>query len=90
MSRESFIKSLEELGPQKVRENLSAGKYNPFKKPIVISWLKEAELEIDKDANQLAKEANKIARSAKNASWWAFLISILSLAISLFTILSKR
>lgn len=68
MSRESFIKILEGLGPQKVRENLLASKYDLFQKPIVESWLREQELVIGKDANQLAREANKIAISAKNAA----------------------
>lgn len=90
MSKESFIKSLEELGFQKVQENLLVGKYNPFKKPIVISWLKGKELEIGKDANQIAKEANKIAKSAKNATWWAIWISIISILISLYTLLKNN
>ena len=89
MSRESFIKSLEELGTQKVRENLSASKYNPFKKPFVLAWLKEKELEIGKDTNQLSKEANKIAKSAKNAAWWAIWISAVSILISLYALFKK-
>ena len=89
MSRESFIKNLEELGTQKVRENLSASKYNPLKKPFVLAWLKEKELEIGKDANQLVKEANKIAKSAKNAAWWAIWISVISILISLCTLFQR-
>jgi hypothetical protein len=89
MSRESFINRLKELGPQKVRENLLVGRYNPLEKPIVESWLKEEELEISKDANQIAKEANKISKSAKNAAWRAIWVSIGSILISLYALFKK-
>ncbi|MFA5272078.1 MAG: hypothetical protein WC412_07070 [Candidatus Omnitrophota bacterium] len=82
MSEESFVKKLEELGYQKVLENLFASKYNPFEKPIVSAWLKGKELET-------AMDANKIAKSAKNASWWAILISIFSILASIFTVFFK-
>lgn len=38
----------------------------------------------------VAKESNDISRSAKRAAWWAFWISIVSIAISLLVAIFKK
>lgn len=85
-----FISHLEKLGTQKVRELMLASKYDIYQqKPIVESWLREKELEIDKESISLSKEANNIARSAKNASWGAICVSIISIIISILVAIIK-
>ena len=71
------------IGTERARENLLAGIYEPYAEvPIVDAWLKEQEFNVSRDSN-------RIARSAKNASWWAIVISAISLIIS-FIVLIKR
>ena len=99
-------KKLEETGEEQVRKNLAQGIYGDLgnlqsKAPLVRTWLDKKdsqrqeskvkeELNISKEANRIAKESNEIARSAKNASWLAIAISIVSMIISTLIVIFRR
>lgn len=97
INREEFRKKLEEMGSTKVREKLEESPVRGFdieETPIAKAYLKEIEEEKNKknfDSKlEINKESNRIARSAKNASWWAIGISIVSIIISILAIIFKR
>jgi hypothetical protein len=100
-----FIEQLEADGEEEVRQGLAMGKYGNVidpttRAPLVQDWLnqkesqrqetkREEELKIGKEANDIAKEANRIATSAKDASWWAIRIAIISIIISILVAIFK-
>ena len=97
LSREELREELETMGLTRVREELadmSSSYFYPSDIPIVEAWLKEKEEEEKKEnfskELEVAKESNRIARSAKNASWWAIGISIVSIIISILIIIFKK
>lgn len=96
LSEDEIVKllaSFESLGEEKVRENLASKIYSPQKQSFAENWLNEKarsqknnkkELELN-----LAREANKIARSSRNASWAAIIISIIALLVAVLIAIFK-
>ena len=77
---DDFIDELERLGEKEVRRKLAAGEYGSkgYDYQRVEVWLAgEAEARGETTTRQLIE----IARSAKNAAWWAIGISIIALAV---------
>lgn len=90
---QEFEKKLEDKGEEKVRTDLLQGVYADPNSPrskysLVQNWLakKESqrqELKRDEELG-ISRESNTIARSAKNASWWAIAIAIISFLVAVF------
>ena len=94
-----FEERLEAEGEEKVSKGLAMGRYGVIsdpltKAPLVKVWLDKKEAQRQEAKRQeefvVSKEANQISKSAKNASWWALAISIISIAVSILTALFKK
>lgn len=81
--RVQFIKRLEKMGVQKVRESLGYSICDGEEVRIAKAWIAEKE-------SELKREANAIARSAKNSSWWAIVIASISLIVSVLVAIFKK
>ena len=84
---EDFINTLASLGEQEVREKLSQGVWANRRKSWAEDWIRdldvsrvntraEVELALSREANEIAKSSLTVARSAKNISLAAIVISI--------------
>lgn len=89
----------EEEGEEKVRADLALGIYGNLNDPTYPKamfakvWLEKKETQRQetsrKEEIMIAKEANDIARSAKDASWWALVISAISIIIAVLVAIFK-
>ena len=95
-----YKEEFEEKREEKVKIELASGQYgNPAdhsypKARYAKVWLEEKEKTKQEDLKReeitIAKEANQISRSAKNASWLALTISVISILLSAFTLRFKK
>lgn len=83
-----ILEKLEQNGYNTVKCDYINGKYNGSHKKIVENWLKDKEDEKETEYKtytlETAEEANRIARSSRNSSWIAIIISAMAIIISLF------
>ncbi len=95
-----YKEEFELKGEEKVKIELASGRYgNPTDHSYPKACYAKVWLEEQEKTNQdtlkrieitIAKEANQISRSAKDASWLALIISVISIFLSAFTLLLKK
>lgn len=88
-STNDLFNKLGEIGEAQVRQNLASGIYGPKKIPLVQEWLRRQEE--DRSLAQSSKENRrqddtlKIARSSRNAAWFAVFCALLAVIITSVT-----
>lgn len=92
--RKTLRDTLENMGVTKVREKLHIPSgFNKLEAPIVEAWLREKEEEEERgkfsEELRLSEEANSIAKSAKNVSIAAIVVSIISLLVVILVAIFK-
>jgi len=94
--RNAVRKRCDTAGEVKVKELLKTHHFNPLEIPYVEVWLEEQEqirqnnrfseeLGLAKEANKIALIANDKSDKANRISWWAIIISLLSIIVYLIT-----
>ncbi len=92
-NEETFWPDLEKLGEDKVKLRVQMKEWGPGspKQLLAEEWLRRKEQERSDAAatrhiNSI-EEANRIARSAKNASWFAAIAALIALIVSVVALL---
>ncbi|MBW2654945.1 MAG: hypothetical protein JRC91_08440 [Deltaproteobacteria bacterium] len=95
--QKSLWEKLDSKGFEKVKQELSLGVYSGKKKNYAEEWLRiqEEAIIVEKDSRKesreektlkIAQDANTIARSAKNAAFWASLGAIIAAICAIISV----
>ncbi|MBU1964210.1 MAG: hypothetical protein KKD24_00165 [Proteobacteria bacterium] len=84
--KETLFTKLEELGLPSVQAKLASSTWKNSEEEYVLEWVltKKDKIQDSKEKIKidLTNKSIQVSRSAKNASWWSVVISILSLIIA--------
>jgi hypothetical protein len=86
LMRSRYREEFEKDGVDLVRGNVESHPYKPVEKQQAAKlWLRQQDSTVKRGYD---RETIEIARSAKNAAWWAMGISILALIVSILALKS--